>query len=297
MKILVLIISLFAVSSFSADSTFVLELRKKMEAGDVDSQIELAKIYNHGKGIVRSDLEESERLLRPLAEKGNAKAQLHLGYLYNPENGRLHDYTHRRTKQKCDSLTNEIALFVRRLFLSDSLFVGSAIKSTIETEREEWILKDYARFPLPKTYGHRVGPYLADSVFDRIYDSISSEMNSERWFFRAAEQGLPEAQCELAVHSMYGWCKHVGMGEQIYWLEKAAEQNYVHAQYLLGQNYLYYFPEYRDYARSYFWLMLVYESCAYEVAYELEELKGKMENSEFTEAQKLLDEWHSRKDK
>ncbi len=264
-----------------------------MEAGDVDAQIELGKIYDRGKGIVRIDFEEAERLLRPLAEKGNAKAQLELGYLYDPQNMRLRDYIDKRTKQVYDSLANEVALYARKLFLSDSLFDHTLDTNTKQIESEEWISREYIRFAVPYSPGHRISPYLSDSIYYRIRDSIATEMDAEKWFLKAANQGLPEAMCALAWLMETAWASRTPHDE-FYWYEKAAELDYTHAQSYLGELYSYAMRDLSNMSRSYFWLKIAADKNDERARSNFERVQKEITEKELREAQKLLDDWHKR---
>jgi len=233
MKTLLALISICAFSAFAADSTIVTDLRAKMEAGDIEAQIQLARIYNRELGVIRSDFIEAERLLRPLAEKGNARAQLELGYLYDPDNGRMRNLDWSRSPKIIDSLSKELTdLVISRLF-PELIQIQAADKIKKEKNNEAWISKEYSRYIVyfePKIVG---GPFLADTIQTRIRDSVELALSSEQWFLKAANQGLPEAQCALAWLMETAWASR-SVHDEFYRYEKAAEEDYTYAQSYLG---------------------------------------------------------------
>ena len=296
MKTIVALISICAVSAFANDSTIVTELRARMEAGDIDAQIQLARIYNRGQGVIRSDFEEAERLLRPLAEQGNARARLELGYLYDPENGQMRDLAGSRSTKIIDSLTKEWFRALGIAAFPDSILARDSIQKSLESTN--LISREYSMYevyPPIKPYG---GATLPDSIQKRIRDSVEIALSSEQWFLKAANQGLPEAMCALAWLMERGraWTSR-SLHDEFYWYEKAAEQDYTYAQSYLGEFYSFPIANIKNLPRAYFWLKLASDKNDKRARSNFEQVKKEITEDELKEAEKLLDDWHKRKER
>jgi TPR repeat protein len=66
-------------------------LRPLADRGDVRAQSTLGLMYHHGRGVQKDNL-EAIRWFRPAAEQGDAQAQLHLGIMYAEGQGMPQDY-------------------------------------------------------------------------------------------------------------------------------------------------------------------------------------------------------------
>lgn len=240
MRFVTLIMLLLASISFAADSTFVLELRNKMEAGDVDEQIELGRIYHLGQKAKR-DLLTAFKLLKPLAEAGNARAEYEFGALFDHE----------------ESVIIPDLLSLRYKEIIDSL---------------------------EKIY------YVPESVKNLIHGKLEMEHDPEKWYRKAAEKGLVEAQQALGFLYYFGWAGDPRKTQEnsIIWFEKASQQDDSKSQMTLGHTYL----MNGNLARAYFWLNIAVDN-GEEYANEiLERVKERITDEQLEEAQQLLDDWH-----
>jgi len=295
MKSLIAFILFFAVSAFAADSTQIADLKAKVEEGDIDAQIQLARIYNRGNGVIRSDFIEAEKLLRPLAEQGNARAQLELGYLHDPENARMMNLAWARADKIIDSLTKEYFKSLGIAAFPDSILVRDSIQN--ELDRGNRISSEYWKYTVYLHIEPYGGATLPDSIESRVRDSVELELDSEQWFLKAANQGLAEAQCALGWHyeSRGGNWKNRELHDEFYWNEKAAEQDYTPAQRELGMLYSAPVGAIRNMPRAFFWSKIASDKNDTYSLRIFESVKKEITTEELKEAQKLLDDWYKRK--
>jgi S1-C subfamily serine protease len=104
-----------------------------------------------------------------------------------------------------------------------------------------------------------------------------------KWYRKAAEQGNPLAQLNLAV------CLEKDPTEAAKWYRKAAEQGVAQAQFNLGVCYFNGEGVLRNYVQAYKWLSLASAQGAEGGAGALNRLEGKMTREEVTEALRLAE--------
>jgi len=128
------------------------------------------------------------------------------------------------------------------------------------------------------------------SVKQAIYDSLLIYMDAEKWYLKAAEQNLAEAQSSLASLYFFGWGDG-GNKDAFYWFEKAAMQNDLYAQSMLLESYASPLPCLENLVRAHFWLKISIENNSkflerYRVT--LSDLEERMTAEQLQEAKLLL---------
>jgi len=115
-----------------------------------------------------------------------------------------------------------------------------------------------------------------------------------KWYRKAAEQNLAEAQYNLGV------CLYAGAGvtkdqvEAVKWYRKAAEQNFAKAQFNL--NVCYYNGEgvAKDYVEAYKWLLLAARQGDEDAKKNLTALESKLTPEQIADGQKRAREFKPR---
>ena len=82
---------------------------------------------------------------------------------------------------------------------------------------------------------------------------LQNYLDAAKWYRKAAEQGIAEAQFIVAVHYHTGDLGETNLVEAAKWYRKAAEQNYVNAQFELGNFYYDGQGVTKDYAEAVKW--------------------------------------------
>jgi len=173
--------------------------------------------------ILARKYEEAKSLLRPLAEKDNAEAQLLLGYLYyggdikttakhsqywlekSSKNGNVEALALlATTNHKIGSWSN--ILESKKSYL---MTLNAASKGSAEAQRT-----------LACAYAH------GDTV-------LQDDIKTMYWDEKAAEQGLAESQNDLALMLLHGMGGVVDVEKAIYWYQESAskDHNVPHAQW------------------------------------------------------------------
>ena len=232
--LLTLSFTAFALASSSLD-----ELKTKAESGDVEAQYKLGSNYRLKQRDKAGHI-EAEKWLRMAAEQGHARAQLELGHLYDPQDvssRALRDY---RYGQIMDSIKQIYGWSKREEFINDSA---------------EYVIYHEAQI---STHSDKLA---YDSVRSAVYQSLMIDMNSEKWYLMAAEQGLAEAQSSLGDLYYFGWANRGnGKRDEVYWYEKAAMQNDITGQVMLWEYYIVPFGRFENLVRAHFWLSIYIEN-------------------------------------
>ncbi len=126
------------------------------------------------------------------------------------------------------------------------------------------------------------------------YPCPDCDQEAEKWYRMAAEQGLAEAQWELAWFYMRGWGNEAD-DEVETWLRQAAEQGQAEAQFNLAMMHIHRPKGREDYVRAYMWFDLaVHHGFSYAVD-ERDRLASGMTAEEIEEAQQLVRNWKAKK--
>ena len=175
---------------------------------------------------MRGDYATAERLLRPLAEQGNAIAQFDLGGMYYHGRGVPQDYAaaltwYGRAADQGDARAENA--------LGDMYSDGSGVP------------QDYAAaltwYRKSADQGHSSAEYNLGAMYENGGGVPQDYAEALKWFRLAAEQGDDRAQVELGTMYENGQGAPRDYAEALKWYRKAADQAFPAAQYNLGQMY------------------------------------------------------------
>ena len=162
------------------------------------------------------------------AEKGNAKAQCYLGYLYENSIGveksdieAVNWYT--KAAEQGDTLAqNNLGSMYRE---------GRGVPKNYE-EAVRW-------FRVAANQGHALAQYNLAIMYQIGAGVKQDEAEAVKWYREAANQGLAQAQYNLGnMYRIGNGMKEKDESEAVKWFKKAAEQGLADAQHNLG--YMYY---------------------------------------------------------
>ena len=176
--------------------------------------------YMHG------DYATAERLLRPLAEQGNAIAQFDLGGMYYHGRGVPQDYAtalmwYGKAADQGDARAENA--------LGDMSFDGNGTP------------QDYAAaltwYRKSADQGHAGAQYNLGTMYENGNGVPQDYAEALKWYRLAAEQGDTRAQVDLGAIYENGEVAPRDYAEALKWFQKAADQGSSAAQYNLGQMY------------------------------------------------------------
>ena len=183
-----------------------------------------ANSFEEGKqAYLKKDYVTALKILKPLAENGNAKAQITMGLMY--------DYGHGVDKDPAESIkwyrmAAEQGEPLVQLDLGIKYFQGQGVKQNYQEAAKWWEMSANAG--------------VADSQFNlglMYYRGIGFEKDFEKasgLFEKAAEQGHGNAQYSLAVMYAFGQHNQKDYQTALKWFRKAAAQDVAQAQFNLG---------------------------------------------------------------
>jgi methionine-S-sulfoxide reductase len=175
---------------------------------------------------MRGDYATAERLLRPLAEEGNATAQFDLGGMYYHGRGVPQDYAaaltwYGKAADQGDPRAEN--------GLGDMYLDGSGVAQD-SAAALAWYRKSADQ-------GHSSAQYNLGAMYENGADVPQDYAEALKWFRLAAEQGDGRAQVELGAMYENGQGTPRDYAEALKWFRKAADQASPAAQYNLGQMY------------------------------------------------------------
>jgi TPR repeat protein len=112
-----------------------------------------------------------------------------------------------------------------------------------------------------------------------------------KWYRKAEEQGVAEAQTNLGIAYAAGQGVPEDYAEAMKWWRKAADQNLASAQINLGISYALGQGVPKDDVLEYMWYDLAAEQGVDSAAIARDELAFKMTPAQIAEAQRLAREW------
>src|SRR5437773_414304 len=113
------------------------------------------------------------------------------------------------------------------------------------------------------------------------------EVEAVKWFRKAAEQNLAQAQFNLGAFYECGHGVAKDEVEAVKWFRKAAEQNLAQAQYNLGHCFAYGRGVAKDYVEGYKWWLLAAAQGDENAKKNVAILENKMSREQIAEGQKL----------
>ena len=136
---------------------------------------------------------------------------------------------------------------------------------------------------------------LGRAFFSGTLGVAKDEAEAVKWFRKAAEQNVADAQFSLGV------CYAIGQGvteddaEAVKWFRKAAEQNYGDAQYNLGVCYDSGEGVAKDEIEAYKWWLLAAGNGNDDAKYNMTIVENKMTREQIAEGQRLARDFKPRK--
>jgi len=136
---------------------------------------------------------------------------------------------------------------------------------------------------------------LGRAFFSGTLGVARDETEAVKWFRKAAEQNVADAQYNLGV------CYAIGQGvteddaEAVKWFRKAAEQNYADAQYNLGVCYDSGEGVAKDEIEAYKWWLLAAGHGNDDAKYNMTIVENKMTREQIAEGQRLARDFKPRK--
>ena len=183
-----------------------------------------ATTYEEGKkAYLAQDYQRAIEILKPLAENGNAQAQITMGLMY--------DYGHGVEKSASESIkwylmAAEQGVPLVQHDMGVKYFQGQGVEQNYDEAAKWWEMSANAG--------------IADSQFNlglMYYRGIGIEkdyVKAGKLFEAAANQGHGNAQYSLAVMYAFGQSKEKNYANALKWFNKAAEQKVAQAQFNLG---------------------------------------------------------------
>ena len=235
--------------------------------------------YRHG------DYATAMRLLRPLADQGDASAQFGLGLMYVTGRGVPQDDAqgaawYRKAAEQGDATA--------QLDLGSMYFKGQGVP------------QDYAQAVAWYRKAAQQGDAWAQNNLGMMYDEgrgvPQDYAQAVVWYRRAAEQGDADAQVSLG----YMYAKGRGLpkndAQAIVWFRKAAEQGLAAGQFDLGVHYFDGEGVPQDYVLAHMWFNLAASGAKTDEARERfvklrGEVAAKMTSAQIAEAQRMAREW------
>jgi TPR repeat protein len=136
---------------------------------------------------------------------------------------------------------------------------------------------------------------LGRAFFSGTLGVAKDETEAVKWYRKAAEQNVADAQYNLGV------CYAIGQGvteddaEAVKWFRKAAEQNYADAQYNLGVCYDSGEGVAKDEIEAYKWWLLAAGHGNDDAKYNMTIVENKMTREQIAEGQRLARDFKPRK--
>ncbi len=210
------------------------------------TQNTFANTFEEGKqAYLKKDYSRAIEILKPLAENGNAKAQITMGIMY--------DYGHGVPKDSAESIkwyrmAAEQGEPLVQLDLGIKYFQGQGVAQNYQEAGKWWEMSANAgvadsQFNLGLMYYRGIG-------FEKDFDKASS------LFEQAAEQGHANAQYSLAVMYAFGQNRQKNYTTALNWFRKAAAQGVAQAEFNLGVFYENGYGVEQDLAKAHAWFVL-----------------------------------------
>ncbi len=223
--LLVLHLTAFSVPSYAAsfeqgreaylakDYQAALEVLQPLaEQGDASAQIALAIMYENGHGV-KLDIPTSLQWYEKAANQGLPIVQHDLGVKYFSGRGIPQDYS-KAVYWWTLAAKQGVVESQYNLALMYSRGLGL---SKDETEAQHW-------FRLAAEKGHRQAQYSLAVMYAFGHGLRKNEEKALHWFQQAAEQGMPEAQYNLGMFYETGVGTEASQDRAISWYQKAAAQ-------------------------------------------------------------------------
>ena len=207
------------------DAKALAELRGRAEKGEASAQVSLGYMYHNGQGVAKDEV-EAGKWYRKAADQGYANAQFGLGVMYDTGRGVTKDEVEAvKWYRKAADQGNAQAQVNLGVSYADGLGVAKD-----EVEAVKWYRK-------AADQGVALAQYSLGVMYRTGQGVAKDEVEAVKWTRKAVDQGLADAQFSL------GYMYHNGQGvakdevEAGKWYRKAADQGYANAQFGLGNMY------------------------------------------------------------
>jgi TPR repeat protein len=181
-------------------------------------------------------------------------------------------------------------------FLFTVLFLLSAAVFRLPAQQNEADLKVLAEIRAGANKGDAKAQYeLARAFFSGTLGVAKDEAEAVKWFRKAAEQNVADAQYNLGVCYANGQGVTEDAAEAVKWFRKAAEQNLADAQYNLGVCYDSGEGVAKDEVEAYKWWLLAAGQGNDDAKYNMTIVENKMSREQIAEGQRLARDFKPRK--
>jgi len=215
--------------------------RRFAEQGDAKAQYHLGTLYEHGAGVPQ-DYASAVGWYRSAALKGNAAAQSSLGYMYHTGKGVPRDYA-------------EAGWWYRRAAEQGEDFAEYNLG--VMYFDGEGVPRDYAEamrwYRRAAGRGNELAEFNLGYMFEAGKGVPRDYAEAMRWYRRAAGRGHVKAQYQLGYLYAFGRGVPQDYAEAARWYRRAAEEGLVNAQTNLGNLYIIGKGVSRDYAEAAMW--------------------------------------------
>jgi uncharacterized protein len=181
-------------------------------------------------------------------------------------------------------------------FLFTVLFLLSAAVFRLPAQQNEADRKVLAEIRAGADKGDAKAQYeLGRAFFSGALGVAKDEAEAVKWFRKAAEQNVADAQFSLGVCYANGRGVTKDDAEAVKWFRKAAEQNLADAQYNLGVCYDSGEGVAKDEVEAYKWWLLAAGQGNDDAKYNMTIVENKMSREQIAEGQRLARDFKPRK--
>src|SRR2546430_722208 len=181
-------------------------------------------------------------------------------------------------------------------FLFTVLFLLSAAVFRLPAQQNEADRKVLAEIRAGADKGDAKAQYeLGRAFFSGTLGVAKDEAEAVKWFRKAAEQNVADAQFNLGVCYANGQGVPEDDAESVKWFRKAAEQNLADAQYNLGVCYDSGEGVVKDEVEAYKWWLLAAGQGNDDAKYNMTIVENKMSREQIAEGQRLSRDFKPRK--
>jgi TPR repeat protein len=181
-------------------------------------------------------------------------------------------------------------------FLFTVLFLLSAAVFRLPAQQNEADRKVLAEIRARADKGDAKAQYeLGRAFFSGTLGVAKDEAEAVKWFRKAAEQNVADAQFSLGVCYANGRGVTKDDAEAVKWFRKAAEQNLADAQYNLGVCYDSGEGVAKDEVEAYKWWLLAAGQGNDDAKYNMTIVENKMSREQIAEGQRLARDFKPRK--
>ena len=181
-------------------------------------------------------------------------------------------------------------------FLFTVLFLLSAAVFRLPAQQNEADRKMLAEIRAGADKGDVKAQYeLGRAFFSGTLGVAKDEAEAVKWFRKAAEQNVADAQFSLGVCYANGRGVTKDDAEAVKWFRKAAEQNLADAQYNLGVCYDSGEGVAKDEVEAYKWWLLAAGQGNDDAKYNMTIVENKMSREQIAEGQRLARDFKPRK--